>query len=326
MIGAMSAPFNKVFADEIKIPVSSVHRLIETCYARKQTGVVWLISIGGESLYLLLKNGILINSYLVSLQTWEHVSPESVDAWIDSADDMHAKFIPLSVHGLLICKLLIENTGGKIDTLTHTVDIGQYLKSQKTTTDTSLIYLDWKNSMGAVLFSVSSKSSYSIFISPDTLYDQVGIAPAMLDQEQSNCAATTIGFNPSVAAWQEYLLRRVFANVCEHTLSQLQALTGRALVDSLIRLIIAFASRRNLDIDIASRRVVDNELFSSPQQAADNYRLLLNEMLVHFSGITGSRLLSSTIREIVTNLPFEERAVITAFPLFTEGYIYERRK
>jgi hypothetical protein len=282
--------------------------------------------LGGKSLYLLLQNGIVINSYLVSPQAWEQMSSEAVDTWITSACDIQAKFIPLSAQGLLICKLLIQNTGGKVEEFTHSLDVGEYIKSQKPNTDTSLVYLDWGNSVGAIIFSIASKSSYSIFISPDTLYDQVGIAPAILDLEQPNCAVKVIGFDQSVEAWQEYLLRRIFANVCERTLAQLQALTGRALVDSLIRLTVVFASRRSLNIDISSSRVVDNELFSSPEQAAENYRLLLNEMLTHFAGITGSRLLSSTLREIVTNLSVEERTVITAFPLFTEGYIYERRK
>jgi hypothetical protein len=325
MIGTMCAPFHKVFADEFKIPVFNVRALIEACHVRKQTGLIRLISADEKALYLLVKNGILINSYVVSTQAWEHISPETMDTWIDSAGDMYTKFIPLSVQGLLVCKLLIQNTGGKIETTTQPLNIGEYLEMQKKSTDTSLVYFDWENSTGAVLFCKSSKSPYSIFVSSDVLYDQAGIAPVMLNQENSNYAVTTIGVDQSVPAWQEYLLRRVFADVCEHILVQVQELTGRALVDSLIRLIIVFASRRNLNIDISSRKVVDNELFSSPQQAADNYRLLLTEIFVHFSGITGSRLLSSTIRDIVTNLPVEERAIITTYPLFTEGYIYERR-
>ena len=116
----------------------------------------------------------------------------------------------------------------------------------------------------------------------------------------------------------------LFTNICDGILSRFQALAGRALVDSLIRLTLVFASRRNLNINITARKLVDEEFFSSPQQAADNYRLLLKEMLVHFSGISGSRLLSSILREIVTSLPAQERTIVHDFSFFNEGYNYER--
>jgi hypothetical protein len=325
MIGTVTAPFHKAFADEVKMTVPSIRALIDICRERRQTGVIRLVSAGGKSLYLLLKHGDILNSYAISSQAWKSVLSEQCDAWIDSAGDAHAKFIRLSPQGLLICKLLIQNADGEIETFTRPADIGEYLEARKKIPDLSLVQLEWENSVGAVLFSGSSESPYSLFVSPGNLYDQTDIAPAILDPERPHCTVTMFGFDQSVEAWQEHLLRHAFADICEHTLSQFQMLTGRSLIDNIIRLIAAFASRRSLDIGIASRKVVDGEIFSSPQQAADSYRLLLTEMFQHFSGITGTRLLSSTLRGIVANLPVHERAVIAAFSLFPEGYIYERR-
>jgi hypothetical protein len=326
MIETMSAPFHNVFADEFRIPVSSVRALIESCRARRQTGLVRLVSVEEESLYLLLKNGNVVNSYIVSPQTWKAVSLETWEDWIDSAGDAFARFIPLSIQGLIICKLLIQNTAGKTSTFTSASGISECLEAQKQASDSTLVYLDWKNAAGAVLFAGgASTPPYSLFVSSGSIYDQTDIAPVIIDTEHSKCTATIIHLDPSVDAWQEYLLRRVFTNVCEHILATLQTLTGQALVASLVRLINIFAFRRSLSIEILSRKVVDHELFSSPEQAADNYRLLLTEMLIHFSGITGSRFLSSIIRDIVVNLPVEDHAILKTFPLFVEGYIYERR-
>lgn len=325
MIGAVTAPFHKAFADEVKMPAPSIRALIDICRERRQTGVIRLISAGGKSLYLLFKHGDMINSYAVSSQSWKSVLSEQCDAWIDSAGDAHAKFIRLSPQGLLICKLLIQNTAGKIETFTRPADIGKYLESQKKAPDLSLVQLEWENSVGAVLFPEPSESPYSLFVSPETVYDQTDIAPAILEPAQPHCTLISFGFDQTVEAWQEYLLRHVFMDICEHTFSQFQMLTGRSLIDNIIRLILAFASRRSLDIGISSRKVVDSEVFSSPQQAAESYRLLLTEIFLHFSGITGTRLLSSTLREIIANLPAQERALVAAFSLFPEGYIYERR-
>jgi hypothetical protein len=325
MINIVTAPFYKAFADEVKMPVSSIRTLVEICRERRQTGVIRLISPGGKLLYLLIKNGDMINAYAASPPAWKSVFSEQCDAWIDSVGSAYAKFIRLSPQGLLICKLLVQNTVGKIETFLRPTDIGEYLETQKKNPDTSLVQLEWENSLGAVLIHGSSESPYSFFVSSDTLYDQPDVAPAILNPERPHCTVTVFKFDQDVEAWQEYLLRHAFANICEQILSQFQILTGHTLVESIIRLFIAFASRRSLDIGIPSRKVVDSEIFSSAQQAADSYRLLLTEMFLNFSGIMGARLLSSTLKEIISNLPVQERKVVDAFSLFPEGYIFERR-
>jgi hypothetical protein len=324
MIGFVTTLFNKIFTNEFKISVPNIRALINSCRERKQTGLIRLITDEGKSFYLLLKNGDVLNSYIVSAKTFESASPESWDSWINSVFEAYTKLIPLSPQGLLICKLLIQSKTGESKTFTHRVDIGKYLETQKQT-DTLLVQLEWENSTGAVLFSSPLDSPYSLFISPETLQDQSDIAPAILNPEHPYCTVKTFGFDQSVEAWQEYLLRRVFANIYEQTLSRFQMMTGRALMDSLVRLTVAIASRHNLNINVSNYKVVDGEVFSSPQQAANNYRLLLTDMFMHFSGITGSRLLSSTLRDMVENLPVQEREMISAFSLLSEGYIYERR-
>lgn len=325
MIGVVTIPFRNIFADELKMPAATILTLIDTCRESKQTGMLRLLAEGGGMLYLLLKSGAVINSYIVSSKTLEPALSDQWAAWLDAAGGAHVRLIPLSSLGLLMCKLLIQNSVGKTEVLARSVDLDEYLKSQKKVPDVSLVQLDWENSMGAALFSGESESPYSLYVSSETLYDQLEIAPTILNPQRLNCTATVFCYDPSLGAWQEYLLRRVFANICERTLSRFQMVTGRSLVDSLIRLTLAFASRQNLNIGISSYKVVDGEIFSSPDKAAIGYRLLLTEMFSHFSGITGTRLLSSTLREIVAELPVQERAIVDAFSLLSEGYVYDRR-
>jgi hypothetical protein len=321
----MSAPLKKVSANEIKIPVPNIRDLIDSCRIRKYTGVIRISSDGEKSLYLLYKNGIVVNSYIFSSEEWKSVSPETWKVWIDSTGAAYTRFIQLSVQGLITFKLLIQSCTGKTQTFASQVRLTEYLETQKNTPVTALVQLEWERAMGAVLLTGPSGTPSSLFISPENLQDQTGIAPSILAPDYANCTVTVFDADRSVEAWQEYLLRRAFADICERTLARFQVVTGRALVESLIRLILAFASRQDLEIGIIARKVEDGECFSSPKQAADAYRLLLTEMFVHFSGITGSRLLSSTLREIDASLPIQEREVVKEFSLFTEGYIYDRR-
>jgi hypothetical protein len=326
MINAMGAPFYRAFSDELKIPAANIRALVVSCFERKQTGVIRLISDNDELLYLLIKKGSLINSYLASAQTRKVVLAE-VDwgSWIDAIPEAYTKFIPLSLQGLFICKLLIQNTGGESKVFIQPNGIEKHLETLWNTPGVSLVQLDWKNSTGAVFISGAPAPPYSLFISPEVLQDQPNIASAILNPDNQQCTATTFWFDPFVDAWQEYLLRKSFADIYEKILTRFQIITGHAMVDSLVRLTIAIASRHHLEINIVKNNIVDDEVFSSAEQAAENYRMLLTEMFMHFAGITGSRLLSATLREIVTNLPAQERTTISTFSLLTEGYIYERK-
>jgi hypothetical protein len=108
-------------------------------------------------------------------------------------------------------------------------------------------------------------------------------------------------------------------------LVRFELMTGRALVDSLVRLVSVCAARNNLDITISSRKVVDNEVFPSSWDAAQGYRKILREMFSHFSSVVGSRLLSLTMQEIVASLPELERSAISASELLPEGYVNESK-
>lgn len=325
MIIAMYGTLHKVFAGEQKKTVADIWALIHASHENKQTGVVRLVSERGETLYLFLKRGSVINSYVVASRAVESLTSEQWNGWINSVDSAYAKSIPLSPQGMLIYKLLIQNVEGKPEAITGPAEIAGFFETQKQTPDASLVKLEWENSMGAVLLLGPSSSPYSLFVSSEYLYDQTGIAPAILNPEHPSCSATVFGADQSVKAWQEVLLRSIFGHVSENVLSRIQMVTGRAVVDSLTRLIVTFASRRGLDIRISSLKVVDGEVFPSPQQAADHYQLLFTEMFMRLSGIIGPRLTTSTLWEVDASLSAQERAVISTFSLLSKGYIYERK-
>ena len=321
----MVAPFRKTLLNESKVVPSGIWTMVNDCREGKQTGALRLAANGEKSLYLLFKRGDVINSYAVSSQKWESLSSDARGAWINSAGGVYAKFIPLSAKGLLLCKLLIQNPNENAQSVVSPAEIGGYLESQSKNPAASLVQIEGEDAVGVILFPGTSGVPYSIFVSSNSTSDQNGIAAGIQNLGRQKCSVTISKFDPTVEAWQEYVLRQVFSDVCEYLLLRLQTLTGRAVVDSLIRLTIVFASRNNLDIGIAERKVVDGEIFPSPRHAAESYCYLLTDMLTHFSGITGSRLLSAALREVVASLPDSERSIIQSFSLFTEGYIYERR-
>jgi hypothetical protein len=315
--------FAPIYPDEIQISVSRIQILVNSYSERKRTGIIRLGYPSKKYLQLLFKRGELLNTYLVSPETSEPLLPGQWMKWAESAGDAYTKVVPLSTFGLFVSKLLITSAVGEMENFSRPAQLSEYIALLGKKAEPSLIQVDWDHAMGGLLFSGSQSDAHSIFLSQDTIVDEDGIHKNFSLWNETHCTVATIIPDSSVDVWQEYYLRRAFSEICGLMLSRFEVMTGRALVDSLVRLVSICAARNNLDIVVLSRKAIDHEVFCSPQDAAQNYRQILNEMSSHFSAVVGSRLLSSTMQEIVTHLSEHERAVIRTFELLPQGYFYE---
>jgi hypothetical protein len=316
------AIFNAIFPDEIKMPVQNIQALIDSYQERQKTGAIRLGYASEKQLCFLFKRGDMINAYLVTPDKWEALLPGHGMDWMLSAGDAYTKSISLSPFSLLMTKLLIQARSEKTEILESQKQLAEYLNATSIKSETTLLHLAWNNAAGVILFTPHSDPHFN-FISQDITLDEAGGYKILCEWSAPQCAVTSLAPDLSVGAWQEYYLRRAFTDVCERILTRFEILTGRALVDSLVRLAAVFASRQNLDISITARKLVDREVFQSPQEAARNYRLLLGEIFDHFSAVIGPRLYASTLREIIKDLPEQERQILKSFDVFPKGYFYE---
>jgi hypothetical protein len=314
--------FAPIYSDELKISAPRIQTLVDSYCERKRTGIIRLGYPSKKYLQLFFKRGELLNTYLVSPETTEPLLPSQWLKWAESAGEAYTKIVPLSTFGLFVSKLLITSVGGEMNNFSQPAKLSECIVSLGKKAETSLVQVNWDRAMGGIFFP-GQNDAHSIFISQDTIVDEAGVHKNFFLWNESHCTVATFNPDSSVDAWQEYYLRRSFSEICNLMLSRFEVMTGRALVDSLVRLVSICAARNNLDILISSRKVIDHEVFSSPQDAAQNYRQILKEMFSHFSAVVGPRLLSSTMQEIVTRIPEQERIAMRTFELFPQGYLYE---
>jgi hypothetical protein len=318
----MPTIFSAILPDEIKITAENVQALLDSYRERQKTGVVRLGYAFEKQLYFLFKRGDAINAYLITPEKWEAMSPEHSADWILSAGDAYAKSISLSSLGLLTTKLLIQSGGASTKVFDSQTQLANHLAAFESGGEAALVRLEWKNAAGLVFFSPLCKPHFS-FASQDVLLDESGGYKALCEWNESQCEATVFPPDLSVEAWQEYYLRNSFKSICETSFSRFETLTGRALVDSLARLVNVFTSRQNMEISITARKLTDDEVFSSPSKALYTYRFLMAELFEHFSGVIGPRLYVSTLREVAKNLPRHELEITRNFELLPKGYLNE---
>ena len=317
--------FNTVYADEIKISVPHIQSLIESYRERSRTGLIRLAYPREERLHLLFKRGEIVNAFLVGPESWKTLHPDEWLGWMGGMGEAHARLAPLSTFALSLFKILLQSSGSHTEIVVGQSHLKEFLTNSQKRPATALLHLAWDNADGCLFLDGDSLSAYSMFASRDNLVEEPGLAAIFQEWKEPRSVITTCVPDMNSDAWQEYYLRKAFAGTCERALARFEAITGRAMVDSLIRLVAVYASRQNLEITIASRRMVDREVFSSPQQAAQNYRSLIQEFFTHFSSIIGSRLLFAILDDIYSDLnPLEQQAV-RQFAILPEGMHYDTK-
>lgn len=299
----MDTIFDAVFASERKMPPSEIPAWMRSIQDSQKTGVLRLIEPPHGKYVWHVHRGSLLPA--------EPITP---------AGDVFAKFIPLSPHGLIHSNLLLQSElrqqehGGQISARRWDVEASS--------ADPCVVKLKWEDAAGSILFNGLSSLPHSIFISEGLTIDEPGIsAPISQRRNDPSCMVTVYPADPALDAWQEIHLRRTFKSLCDDILARFASLAGHAMLDSFARIMAAFADSKNLDISIAKRELVNHEFFVSSRSAAGNYRVILNELLEHFSVVVGPRLLQSNLREIIAAFSREDSQVLKTYDLLPEQYL-----
>jgi hypothetical protein len=318
----MSSVFDLIFPDEIKLPVSNIQVLIDSYRIRQRTGALRLGYPSGKQLCFLFKRGEALNTYLTMSGTWESMAYDRAVEWMSSEGSAYTKSVSLSSFGLLMTKLLIQSTDKTDEEVVRRGELSECLSRIRKKNDVALVHLEWTNATGVIFFEHGAIPSLH-FVAKDVFLDESGSYSILSEWDAPQCKVSLFLPDPRIDAWREYLLRSAFARICEGQISRFEILTGRALSDSLVRLVAVFAARQGLDISIMARKLEDREAFSSSQEAALRYGQLLGEMFKHFSSVIGSRLHVSALREIVKGLPQLEYQILRDYELLPQGYLYE---
>lgn len=314
----MRAIFNPVSPDEFQLPRSQALILIESSRDLKRTELLRLGYSFDKYLYFLFMRGQLINVYHVTPEKTISLPPEQGLEQVRTSQDAFARVVPLTYWGLFISKLLLTSNPRVKESFTNSAQFSKYVSLFTLKNEPALMQINWEHATGALFFPGVPEVPHSIFISHQAVFDEAGLGSLLFQKAGQSCLVTTFDSDPAADAWQEYYLRRVFAQMLNRLFSRFEDMTGRALVDSLVRFVAHYAARNDLDIGIVSRKLADHEVFPSPQIAAGHYRSILDEISGHFASVAGPRLLSLTLQDLMMEFSGQERQLIRTFELFSE--------
>lgn len=316
----MDTIFDNVPVSDKKRSPSEILAWMRSIQEAQTTGVLRLLNPPDQKMILHHYQGNWMNPDLIS-----SVKSEFSDLAdeITQNGEMFLKFIPLSTHGLIHANLLAQaEHGQQEDSFELSNNAPWTFENSGGRTDPYLVKLKWKNAAGSILFNGVSNQPHSLFISENLILDELGISKLIPRQkDDQSCVVTLFSSDPAVDAWRELRLRRSFKLLCDCMLERLEMIAGRVILESFTRVIASFTSAENMDISILKRQLINNEFYRTSQEAAVQYRKVLEEFIEHFSSVLGPRLLLMTMREIYNSLSTDIREDLKFYKILPEEYL-----
>jgi hypothetical protein len=176
--------------------------------------------------------------------------------------------------------------------------------------DAGLVHVCWPGAEAlALLPGGSQPARHTLFIAANQILHSAGGMMALFGWKEAKCTATFYSSASRTQAWHEYLLHSSFAWVTGHLLSHFDELTGRLLLDALIRETNFTAAARGWNISLAPGSVTDQMVFGSAQEAVQVYRQLIESILSYMGSILGPEALKPLMQESIMRLQPSYRRV-----------------
>ena len=310
--------FSPANAGQTEIPAGQLSAAIFAYQRDLQTGLVDVDFAGKLRHHLLFARGELVNVYRGE-DEMERVDPGTWYGSLNgSSPSASLRALALTPQAVRIVKILLEQTR---DTR-HIAAAGQRLETQLEAWVNhpvhALAHIRWPNAEAlALLPGEGVYPRYTLFIAADQTLHSAGTMAAFYRWQEPYESAVLFSSEPRTIAWTEYLLHYSFTWLIIHLLERFEELTGRMLLNNIIRDINFTSAAHGWGVLIHQSSITDQTIFSSPKAAAEVYSRLVEVIFGHIESVLGVDLLDLLVRETVLRLPKSCRAVLDEYLLIS---------
>ncbi len=283
------------------LPLSApaLQREVNHALDNKMTGLVMISFLPGEQLYILVRNGVVLQTYVkdqdgcrLDLEPWgERLQSDRV-----------ARLSIQHVPGrrLLFEKLILE-TDEKNREKKQAVSTGSLPKLFTSIQDresASLVRIHWQNAEAFVLVPGSGiPLRPAVFLAGSDPELDIFAIEQIEKWREPECDLAIYRGGMENDAWRELHLNVLFEWCCNYLLAQYGYLTGKIMVTSVMQSLLILSSQRGWEISRLGSAVIDQTVFTSPAKAAEAYQETLGLVSEHIRAVIGASLLQSIKRQ-----------------------------
>ncbi len=262
----------------------------------------------------------MVNAYQRA-EVVERLSPDALLNFFPSFDgEGLLRGLVLTPQAIRLAKILLEQIGSSQPDFIQTSTLEAQIGIWAAYPHPGLVHICWPGAEALVLLpGDSNPSPHTLFIAADQILHSAGGMMALFGWKEETCSATLYSSTSQTQAWQEYLLHSSFAWTTGHLLSHFEELTGRLLLDGVVRETNFSAAARGWNINLAPGCVTDQMIFGSAPEAVRVYRQLMESILKYMGSILGPEVLKPLIQESIMRLqPAYRRVFQENFDFFEQ--------
>jgi len=295
--------FSPAIVQQLPIRKDGLAAAIQASQANLQTGVIEATLPGSPSFDLLFLRGQLVNAY----RRGETTERLPLDGVLTSLPEFEGegllRALALTPQAIRLVKILLEQIGTAQPETVKTSMLEAQITTWAASPDPGLVHVSWPGAEAlALLPGGANPPRHTLFIAADQILHSAGGMMALFGWKEETCSATFYSSASNTQAWQEYLLHSSFAWTTGHLLSHFEELTGRLLLDGVVRETNFTAAARGWNINLAPGCVTDQMIFGSAPDAVGVYRQLLQLILNYMVSILGAEVLRLLMQESMMRL------------------------
>lgn len=295
--------FPSDFTETHSIDREALPEAIQRFQADMQTGVVKVQAPTWPVHYLLFVRGGLVNVY----RCGEKMDRIGAGDWLqnlnESSPSARLNTLALTPQAVRLVKILVEQDEIPLQALPKETSLQEHIERLMKYPAPALVHITWPGANGLALFPGLGKAArYTLFISPDQVFHSPGSMGVLYGWPEACTSVRLLTSNALTPAWTEYLLHFSFSAMVGHLLERLAEISDRILLSTIIRDINFTTAAHGWNISIATNSIVDQAVFSTPEEAAEVYSRLLELIFHHVDSVVGANMVAVLLRESAMRL------------------------
>lgn len=282
--------------------------LLQACQKDFQTGLVEFCGLADRHFALVFVRGQVINAY----QREARIRQFPVTEWEKIIPGLPASFqvnsLSLTPQTIRMVKIYIEQLGQGGVREARTDDLESHMRELGSGYLPCLLHLRWPSAEALVILPGSGDPPrHLMFVAERQVLHSAGGMMALYGWKEASCKITCYRSDTKIPAWREYLLHYAFIWSITYILARFEELTGRLLLNSIVREMNFSAAAHGWSINLASNTITDQSVFSSPQEAAQVYQRMFAIVTRNVESVIGREMYEVLLRESAMRLPLPYR-------------------
>lgn len=267
----------------------------------RETGIIQITIGKQDKITLLIQNGKIPYGYWNTKEHHRRILNAEWQQLLEAEGECSVIFDSKSSTTLLPQKILLEYHDQAEEKTFPTSQLASLIYSSEKSQCASIQHIRWQRAEAFVISSGTDLSRRKAsLLTGDLILETPETLQQIFNWHEVECIVTTYEGNIESLTWLEIYLNILFEWACNHILEQYIYLTGKVMINSVIRNLLIKATNEGWKISATDGIVLDHTIFESPVEASKAYQVMLNNIYKSIEPIIGPALLFSIQRQINT--------------------------